>query len=84
MVVNVPADAVVYVAGQKTSLTGTQRRFSIRTADASKTYRYGLRVETVRNGKTLVSETTHTIRAGQQISVNVAEAGSEELIVAAR
>ena len=73
MVAKVPADAVVFLAGQKMSLTGTERKFRIPVADATKAYSYSVRVEVTRGGKTLVSNSEHQVRGGQQVDLSVAE-----------
>lgn len=82
LIVKVPADATVYLVGQKMSLTGTERRYRIPVADPGKDYTYPVRVEVVRNGKTLVSETSHTVRGGQQVEVAVAESEDDGELVA--
>jgi uncharacterized protein (TIGR03000 family) len=84
LVVNVPADAVVYLMDQKMTLTGTERRYSIPLRQADADYNYQIRVEVVRDGRTLVSRSEQTVRAGQQIQVSVTEvAGESELVAVA-
>lgn len=83
LVVKVPADADVYLAGQKMSLTGAERRYRIPTADPTKDYSYPVRVEVTRDGKKLVSDTKHIVRGGQVVEVAVAESDSEELVAVA-
>lgn len=72
----------MYLVGQKMSLTGTERRFRIPTADPTREYDYPVRVEVVRDGKTMVSETTHKVRGGNSIEVAVAEAADNGELVA--
>ncbi len=85
LVVTVPEDASVFLAGQKMTMTGAERRFRIPTADPTKDYKYPVRVEVERNGETLVSESTHTLRGGKQVEIAVAESDTNELVaVAAR
>ncbi|MEY3459665.1 MAG: hypothetical protein RL215_2822 [Planctomycetota bacterium] len=84
LVVNVPADAVVYLMDQKMTLTGTERRYSIPVRQADADYTYQIRVEVVRDGKTLVSRSEQKVRAGQEIQVSVTEvAGEGELVAVA-
>jgi len=82
LVVKVPADAMVYLAGQKMSLTGVERRFRIPIAAAGKDYSYPVRVEVVRDGKTLVSNSEHKVRGGQQVELVVAESADDGTLVA--
>ncbi len=84
LVVNVPADAVVYLMDQKMTLTGTERRYSIPVRQANSDYTYQIRVEVVRDGKTLVSRSEQKVRAGQEVQVSVTEvAGEGELVAVA-
>jgi len=82
LVVQVPEDAVVYLVGQKMSITGPERHFRIPISDAGREYTYPVRVEVVRNGETLASETQHKIRAGQQVNVVISESDSADELVA--
>jgi uncharacterized protein (TIGR03000 family) len=82
LVVKVPADATVYLANQKMSLTGTERKFRIPVADAGKEYSYPVRVEVVRDGKTLVSRSEQKVRGGQQFELAVAESVDDGSLVA--
>jgi len=81
LVVKVPADAAVYLGDHKMSLTGKERKFRIPVAEAGKEYSYAVRVEIVRDGKTLVSRTTHKVRAGQQLDLSVAESIEEGKLI---
>ena len=84
LVVKVPADATVYLVDQKMTLTGTERRFRIPLADPGKDYTYPIRVEVVRDGKTLVSRSEQKIRGGQRFEVVVAESVNDAELVAKR
>lgn len=85
LVVKVPADAVVYLVDQKMSITGTERRFRIPVADPGKEYTYPIRVEVVRDGKTLVSRSEQKVRGGQRFEFAVAESVDDgELVAIAR
>ena len=65
------------------TMTGTERRFRIPTANPTKDYSYPVRVEVERDGKKLVSDTKHTVRGGRVIEVAVAESDSDELVAVA-
>jgi len=85
LVVTVPADATVYLVDQKMSLTGTERRYRIPLPDPGKEYTYPIRVEVVRDGKTLVSRSEQKVRGGQRFEVAVAEmVDGGELVAVAR
>ena len=84
LVVKVPADATVYLVDQKMTLTGTERRYRIPLADPGKDYTYPIRVEVVRDGKTLVSRSEQKIRGGQRFEIVVAESVNETELVAKR
>jgi len=85
LVVKVPKDAVVYLVDQKMSLTGSERRFRIPLPDPGKEYTYPIRVEVVRDGKTLVSRSEQKVRGGQRFEVAVTEmAEGGELVAVAR
>ena len=83
LVLDVPEDAVVYLVGRKMKTKGTTRTYRIPLADASKDYTYPIRIEVVRDGETLVSETNKTIRADESVKVAVLETDEEgELVIA--
>lgn len=82
LIVKVPADAVVYLMDQKMTLTGTERKYRIPLPEAGKEYRYPVRVEVVRDGKTLVSRSEQKIRGGQRFEVAVAESVDDGALVA--
>jgi len=84
LVVKVPEDATVYLVDQKMTLTGTERRYRIPLADPGKEYTYPIRVEVVRDGKTLVSRSEQKLRAGQRFDVVVAESVNNGEFVAKR
>lgn len=71
LAMQVPADAVVYLAGQKMTLTGTQRLFVTPALETGKTFQYPIRVEMVQNGQPVVLSATQPIRAGQTIELVV-------------
>lgn len=82
LVVRVPKDATVYLVDQKMTLTGTERRYRIPLADPGKEYTYPIRIEVVRDGKTLVSRSEQKVRGGQRFEVAVAENVDDHELVA--
>ncbi|MFM7058955.1 MAG: TIGR03000 domain-containing protein [Planctomycetota bacterium] len=82
LLVKVPADATVYLMDQKMTLTGTERQYSIPVRQAGVDFTYNIRVEVVRDGKTLVSRSEQKVRAGQQYEVAVTEAVEDGELVA--
>ena len=82
LVLTVPEDATVFLAGQKMTMTGAKRRYRIPTADPAREYNYPVRVVVVRDGKKLVSETKQKIRGGRNVELAVAEADSSGELVA--
>ncbi|MCA9051112.1 MAG: TIGR03000 domain-containing protein, partial [Planctomycetaceae bacterium] len=82
LVAKVPEDATVYLCGQKMTITGPERRYRIPIADPSREYDYQVRVEVVRDGKTLSSETTHKVAGGRTLEVSVTPAADSGELVA--
>ena len=80
---NVPESSVVYLVGQRMTLTGTTRRFRIPLKENGKEYNYQIRVETVRDGQTLTAESTPKVRGGQQLELKVVETDQKELVAVA-
>src|SRR5262249_58388205 len=69
--INVPEDAKVYLQDQLMTLTGAQRRFVTPEIQAGNQHLYTVRVEVIRDGKTLSKTTQATVAAGQEIAVSV-------------
>lgn len=82
LVLNVPADATVFMYGQKMSMTGKVRRYRIPTANPTREYLYPVRVEVERNGQVLVSETKQRLRGGKIVTVAIAESDTDGELVA--
>jgi uncharacterized protein (TIGR03000 family) len=76
LVLNVPADAKVYLVNQAMTLTGTTRNFSVPKLEGGKTYDYPIRVEIVRDGQTLTVSGQQKIKAGQTIELVCNEDGA--------
>ena len=66
------------------TLTGAERRFRIPTANPTKDYVYSVRVEVVRDGQKLVSDTKQVLRGGKTIELAVAESDASELVAVAQ
>jgi len=73
LVVEVPADAKLYVDDQLMKTMSARRVFNTPTLDKGQTYYYILRAEMAIDGKT-VSETKRVlVRAGEEVKANFAE-----------
>jgi uncharacterized protein (TIGR03000 family) len=81
--VSVPADAKVMINGKETTTTGASRTYVSRGLDAGRQYKYDIRAEAVRNGKTVVDTQTVTVRAGdrQNLSFALNERSTDEQVV---
>jgi uncharacterized protein (TIGR03000 family) len=67
MVVEVPADAKVYVDGVETKLANlTTRNFVTPPLEPGRAFAYDVRVEVTRDGKTLAETQQVVVRAGEQ------------------
>ncbi len=64
LVVNLPADAKLILAGNKTNTTGTVREFSTTKLAAGQTWKYPVRIEFEQNGETKVFEEMVSLQAG--------------------
>ena len=75
--INVPADAKLYLQDQLMTVEGTQRRFVTPAIQAGETHLYTVKVEIVRDGKTLTKTAQTTVTTGQEAFVAVAFEGQE-------
>ena len=64
LAVNVPAEAKIFVNGQATTSTGSNRQYVSRDLQNGMTYAYEVRAEIVRDGQTLEQTKTIDLRAG--------------------
>ncbi len=71
LVVSLPADATLTINGVATSQTSDVRRFATPTLTAGQTFYYTLTAEVVRDGQTLTSVQTVTVRAGETTAVSI-------------
>lgn len=78
LVLNVPADADVFLMGRKMVTMGDVRQFNVPINDPDKLHQYRIRVAT-RRGSAI--ETTQLLRAGQRVELTF-ESGSGGLAVA--
>ena len=69
LVVNVPADAKVFVNGRPTTSTGEHRQYVSHGLEAGMRYEYQVRAEIVRDGKTISDTKTVQLTAGSQSSI---------------
>jgi len=74
LTVNVPADAVVYMAGTRMTLAGETRTFVTPKLDAGKQFTYSIRVEIVRDGEVRTVTHDQIVRSGEAINLNFSEA----------
>ncbi len=80
--VSVPADAKVMINGKETTTTGASRTYVSRGLEAGRSYKYEIRAEAVRDGKTVADTQTVVVRAGdrQNLSFALNEQSSDERI----
>ena|GEM_PF-4839672 len=71
IVFNVPADAVIYLVGQKMTNTGDVRAFNSPVLKDGKKFGYPIRVELTRDGKTYKAEATQLVRANDRVELKV-------------
>lgn len=79
IVVDVPADAKVFVNGHATTSTGEHRQYVSHGLEDGMRYEYQVRVEVVRDGKTLSDTKTVELTAGSQASVAFDLSGSSKV-----
>ena len=70
--ISVPADAKLYLQDQLMTVEGAQRRFVTPVIAAGETHLYTVKVEIVRDGKTLTKTAQTTVIPGQEAFVAVA------------
>ena len=73
LVVHVPADAKLFLAGHETKATGEVREFTTtRLNSGSEWTTYAIRAEIERDGKTQVREESVSLKAGESREVSIA------------
>lgn len=80
VVITVPEDATVYFAGRKMVTAGTNRKYLVPIQKAGAVYEYPIKVEVVRNGAKLVSETRHKVQSGKTLELTMTESNSPDVI----
>lgn len=73
LVVNLPADARLYVDGDYCPLTSSTRTFNSPAIEQGRRYSYTLKAEMVRDGKTQTETKTVVFEAGKLVQVNFEE-----------
>lgn len=84
MIVHVPEDAEIYLAGRKMTTTGSVRSYRIPLKDAEREYRYPVRLQFTRDGKILAADHTQTLVAGKTVVLQVDEADLQKVTSIAR
>src|SRR5262249_29726996 len=69
VVVTVPSDAVVYFDDTRMQRPGTTRTYSTPPLNPGTTYRYTIKAEVVRDGRTVTDTKQITVRAGETTRV---------------
>jgi uncharacterized protein (TIGR03000 family) len=82
LVVEVPADAKLYIDDQLMKTTAAKRVFSTPVLAQGQAYFYDVRVEVVRDGKTVSDSKRIIVRAGEEARANFA--GLEATTVTAK
>jgi uncharacterized protein (TIGR03000 family) len=73
LIVDLPADAKLYVDGQLTKTSSARRDFSTPELEPGKAYFYELRAEVTRDGKAIDRTQRVTVRAGEISKVSFAD-----------
>lgn len=78
VIVEVPADAKVFVDDKVTKAEGTERTFSTPELDANLEYYYVVRAEVTRDGKPVIETKRITVKAGEVTKASFAALGKAE------
>lgn len=71
VIVNVPADAKLFIEGVAMTSTGAVRHFESPALVPGKLYTYTLKAEVVRDGKAVTTSRTVDVQAGQTVSTSL-------------
>ncbi len=71
LIVSLPADAKLVIDDTTTASTSAERTFVSPNLNPGQDYNYTLKVEVVRNGKTIRAEEKVTVRAGEETRVTL-------------
>jgi uncharacterized protein (TIGR03000 family) len=84
LTLSVPGDAVVYLSNQRMTLEGTVREFVVPGLKAGLQYRYPVRVDVVREGRTYSASSEQQLQAGQQLNLAFSQSATQPEIVSMR
>src|SRR5262249_3897691 len=73
LIIEVPADAQLFIDGHAMKTTAAKRVFRTPKLDPSLTYYYDVRAEVVRDGKTVTRTQRVILRAGDQVTTTFAD-----------
>ena len=76
IVLQVPADARIFIDGQEMTSKATRRVYQTPILEPGETYYYDVRAEVVRNGKTITENRRVILNPGQRIAANFDDLGS--------
>lgn len=65
VVVHVPADAILFANGIRTSKTEVERHFTTPALESGRIYHYNFKIEVVRDGQTITQNRQAEVRAGE-------------------
>jgi len=77
--VRVPAEAQIWIEGDKTQQTGAFRRFVSPQLDQGKSYAYQIKAEWQENGKKISRTRKVTVHAGEAVDIDLARPTQQEL-----
>lgn len=75
VIVNLPADAKVFLNGKETQSTGSKRTYVTPRLQTGKDYSYEVRAELSRDGQTVTESRRVTFQAGSRVNVSFEEMG---------
>jgi uncharacterized protein (TIGR03000 family) len=84
VIVELPADAKLYVMDRATQTTDSVRRFATPALEPGKTYFYDLRAEVIRDGKPVTETQRVLVRAGEVVRARFTGMGADESLRTAR
>lgn len=77
---DLPEDAIVYLVGQRMTLTGQQRTYRLPNLPEGKIYNYPIKVEIVRDGETVSVDYSESVSAGVTSSLLVFEQAGQLIV----
>jgi len=67
MIIEVPANANLYIDGQLIGGTGTERHFYTPALEKGQSYYYDVRIETVKDGRMVATDKKVIVQAGELV-----------------